>query len=76
MNYAVLVILKELKMKEIIMNNLMQYFDYNDVAREDIRKIAHNLYKFFDNEIEGLSAQEQKKFKGYANKLLSIACRI
>lgn len=63
-------------MKEIIMNNLMQYFDYNDVAREDIRKIAHNLYKFFDNEIEGLSAQEQKKFKGYANKLLSIACRI
>lgn len=58
------------------MNNLMQYFDYNDVAREDIRKIAHNLYKFFDNEIEGLSAQEQKKFKGYANKLLSIACRI
>ena len=58
------------------MNNLLQYFDYNDVAREDIRKIAHNLYKFFDNEIEGLSAQEQKKFKGYANKLLSIACRI
>ena len=58
------------------MNNLMQYFDYNDVAREDIRKIAHNLYKFFNNDIEGLSAQDQKKFKGYANKLLSIACRI
>ena len=58
------------------MNNLMQYFDYNDVAREDIRKIAHKLDKFFNNDIEGLSAQDQKKFKGYANKLLSIACRI
>lgn len=63
-------------MKEIIMNNLMQYFDYNDVAREDIRTIAHSLNKFFDNDIEGLSAQEQKKFKGMANQLLSIACRI
>ena len=58
------------------MNNLMQYFDYNDVAREDIRTIAHSLNKFFDNDIEGCSPQEQKKFKGYANKLLSIACRI
>ena len=76
MNYAVLVILKELKTKEIKVNNLMQYFDYNDVARKDIRTIAHSLDKFFDNNIEGLSAQEQKKFKGYANKLLSIACRI
>jgi hypothetical protein len=76
MNYAVLVILKELKTKEIIMNNLMQYFDYNDVAREDIRKIAHKLDKFFNNDIEGLSAQDQKEFKDYANKLLSIACRI
>jgi hypothetical protein len=58
------------------MNNLMQYFDYNDVYRKDIRGIAHALNDFFDNDIEGLSAQDQKKFKGYANKLLSIACRI
>lgn len=58
------------------MNNLMQYFDYNDVAREDIRTIAHSLDKFFNNDIEGLSAQDQKKFKGMANQLLSIACRI
>ena len=58
------------------MNNLMQYFDYNDVAREDIRTIAHKLDKFFTNNIEGLSAEDHEVFRGMANKLLSIACRI